>query len=580
MAAKRKRLNGDNSQTDKENTPKSRRAQLEVQDHYTDIDLHASPNSPQKSYKPKRGRPPGSATKAKTTLNGTGQQTDSPTLKKRGKLLFTTPTKARATQENIQDNHVTPITNADRSARRKSTRALVQRAINNDLSEGDELADVDSLARTIREGGEVIGSDEESEEDVEDELARDLGPPTPSRPGPKQYRKARRKRTPTPPGDLPPHELYFFHNRPGNAKISNNSLAPLSLLSHEQYHSQITAYKDPHASSIAFLHTLHSRSFPQWAFELSQSFSICLYGYGSKRHLVQSFAEHLYSLPCPVEPPRIVIINGFHPTLTIRQILSTVATQVLDSTPSTIPPKLGSQPHETLDSILDRLATSSPISPIYLFINSLDASSLRRPPIPSLLAQLASSPHIRLLASCDTPTFPLLWDTTLREQYNFLFHDTTTFRSYAEAEIHSVVDDVNELFGRSGRSIIGKEGVSFVLRSLPENARNVYRILIAELLAGMENDEEPQQHGPNKDAGLAGSKSKFFQEHNGIEHQVLYQKAVEEFICSSEMAFRTLLKEFHDHEMVVTRRDAAGMELLGVPFRKEEMEAILQDLME
>jgi origin recognition complex subunit 2 len=28
-----------------------------------------------------------------------------------------------------------------------------------------------------------------------------------------------------------------------------------------------------------------------------------------------------------------------------------------------------------------------------------------------------------------------------------------------------------------------------------------------------------------------------------VEYRMLYNKAVEEFICSSEMAFRTLLKE-------------------------------------
>ena len=44
------------------------------------------------------------------------------------------------------------------------------------------------------------------------------------------------------------------------------------------------------------------------------------------------------------------------------------------------------------------------------------------------------------------------------------------------------------------------------------------------------------------------------------------------------MAFRQLLKEFHDHQMVVSRKDGMGGELLGVPFMREEMEGILEDL--
>lgn len=64
----------------------------------------------------------------------------------------------------------------------------------------------------------------------------------------------------------------------------------------------------------------------------------------------------------------------------------------------------------------------------------------------------------------------------------------------------------------------------------------------------------------------------------GVEYKFLYGKVVEEFICSSEMGFRQLLKEFYDHQMIVSRRDAGGAELLGVPWRREEMEAILEDL--
>jgi origin recognition complex subunit 2 len=59
---------------------------------------------------------------------------------------------------------------------------------------------------------------------------------------------------------------------------------------------------------------------------------------------------------------------------------------------------------------------------------------------------------------------------------------------------------------------------------------------------------------------------------------LLYQKAAEDFVCSSDMNFRFLLKEFHDHQMITSRRDASGTELLCVPLGKEEMQAVLEDL--
>ena len=71
----------------------------------------------------------------------------------------------------------------------------------------------------------------------------------------------------------------------------------------------------------------------------------------------------------------------------------------------------------------------------------------------------------------------------------------------------------------------GKEGVIFVLRSLPENARSLFRLLVCEVLVAMEDGSENR-------------------EETAVEYRMVYQKAVEEFICSSEMAFRTLLKEY------------------------------------
>ena len=588
MTAKRKRQEAEDGTTEDQNFPTAQRV-LDGSDPGQESEANGSAHECVTPSKRRRGRPPGSKTKSRTTPHGIGQQPGqySVVSKPRGKRLFTTPTKSRLNpiQQNASD--IIPIIpNADRSARRKSARALIERTVNDDQSEETGPGEEKSLERSIWdvEDDEEEESDGQQGEDLGDGLA-DNPISTPSKRNPKQRPKARRKRTPTPPQDLPPHELYFFQNRAGNLKTSNNTLSSLSFLSHEQYYEQIKNYRDPHASSFRFLHSLHSRSFSQWNFELSQSFSICLYGYGSKRHLITSFANYLHSLQNTPNSPKIVIINGFTPTLTLRQILTTIATLVYDCPSSSLPPKLGVQPREMITTILNHLTTSPLSSPIHLFINSLDAPPLRRAPVPSLLALLAANPHIRLLASCDTPTFPLLWEATAREQYNFLFHDATTFESYGGVEIGSVIDDVNELLGRSGRSIKGKEGVGFVLRSLPENARNLYRVLIAELLAGMDennDDAEPERadgareedegthRGRGADSGSGGG---------GVEYRVLYQKVVEEFICTSEMAFRALLKEFHDHQMVVSRRDAAGTEMLAVPFRKLEMEAILEDLL-
>jgi origin recognition complex subunit 2 len=391
------------------------------------------------------------------------------------------------------------------------------------------------------------------------------------------------------------------------------------LLNHDDYFAQMSEYRDPHAADIERLKRLHRRAFDQWTFELEEGFNLCFYGYGSKRKIAMEFAEFLYyHHHHQEEPPKIIVANAYTPGFTVRDILTSLANAALPRTT-----KLPAQPGPMLDAILSALSARPPSSPnLYLIIHSLDHANLRKGTTSqSQLARLAAHPAIALLATCDTLNFPLMWDVTLSKQLRFLHHDATTFEPYA-AEL-DVVEDVNLLLGRSSRRLGGKDGVGYVLKSLPENARSLFRILVAEQLAladsgggggddddhlgggggdddsdaedllGMSDSDEaaaeqqatPSRRGRGRPARPKPKKparrpaaprpapSTF-----GIEYRTLYHKAVEEFVCSSEVNFRTLLKEFHDHQMVESRRDGLGTERLSIPFRREELEGILEEL--
>ncbi|KAL2119264.1 hypothetical protein VTJ04DRAFT_6224 [Mycothermus thermophilus] len=499
-----------------------------------DGDASDSPSNHQQTPAKRRGRPPKAASVAETPQ----------TARKRS--LLSTPLKPNGLDTPSRRNI------ADRSARRKSARALIDRVIGGTTSD-DELED-EAIAREIYESSEDEDAEGEGEGDEQEDQDKETAEPTtPSKtPG----RKRRARRSPTPPRDLPPHEQYFYQNKPGLAKTSSNTLSSLNLLTHDEYFSILRQLDDPHAADVNFLESLHSESFPQWAFELSQGFSACLYGYGSKRRLLHSFATYLSSHP-PSPNHKIVIINGYLRTLTARDILATISSALPplpDHNPTIIP---------TLPNLLAHLS-SLPANSFHLtlLINSIDSPTLRKPGLQSLLATLASTHRqtIRLVCTADTPDFPRLWDAGLRTQFNFVFHDCTTFAPFAACEL-DVVDEVHELLGRRARRAGGKEGVAFVLKSLPENARSLFRLLVGEVLVAMEE-------------GGGGGEG----EEAAVEYRMVYNKAVEEFICSSEMAFRTLLKEFHDHQIITSYKDSIGTELLSLPFRKDELESILEEL--
>lgn len=492
-----------------------------------------------------------------TPLQQSGLKT--PTHKSKARGLFATPTKPKSATAATPSR----VKNADRSARKKSARVLFEQDEDSAWDGSERLAE------------EILHGDEPDTEKAGQPLAESIEPEdaeeAPGK-GAKQPKRragrpkgARNKRSPTPEGELPAHERYFFQNRAGPVKTSNATLNKVPLLTHEEYFEKLGQYEDPCKEEKEYLQSLHHRSFPQWAFEFDEGFNICLFGYGSKRKLMDEFAEWIYNHRSSVTmTPIIVMVNGYTPGISIRSIFATIVTAVMgDDAPS----KLGAHPTEVLELLQSALKSHE--EPVTVLINSIDAPPLRRAANQALLARLAATPRIRLLVTADTPNFPVMWDISLRDQLNFVFHDCTTFLPFsAEAD---VVEEVNTLLGRKGRRVGGKDGVGFVLKSLPENARNLYRLLLTELITLLDDGHQSDDEGEAEGGGKAGDET-------GIEFRLLYQKATEEFVASSEMMFRTLLKEFHDHQMITSRMDASGMEILGVPLSRDEMEGVLEDL--
>ncbi|KAJ5619243.1 hypothetical protein N7510_003227 [Penicillium lagena] len=498
---------------------------------------------------------------AATPLKESGLKT--PTHKSKARGLFATPTKPKSANAAPTPSR---IRNADRSAKKKSARVLF---------EPDEDGEWDGSERLAEE---ILQDDDDDEPEADQavesvETGEDTAeqPPQKEKKGPKRRagrpKGAKNKRSPTPEGELPAHERYFFQNRAGPVKTSNTTLNKVPLLTHEEYFEKLRQYRDPCRDEKDYLRALHHRSFPQWAFEFEEGFNICLFGYGSKGKLVQQFADWIYQRGAK-SSPAIVIVNGYTPGISIRSIFATIASAVMGDD---LPSKLGAQPTEVLELLQSALKSRPAEDPVTVLVNSVDAPPLRRATNQALLGRLAATPGIRILVTADTPNFPLMWDISLRDQFNLVFHDCTTFAPFTTET--DIVEEVHALLGRKGRRVGGKEGVGFVLKSLPENARNLYRLLLTELLSVI--NEDGHQSDDESPADAVAIKQ---HDETGIEFRMLYQKATEEFIASSEMMFRTLLKEFHDHQMITSRMDASGMEILGVPLSRDEMEGVLEDL--
>lgn len=77
--------------------------------------------------------------------------------------------------------------------------------------------------------------------------------------------------------------------------------------------------KDRTSKTKVFDISIIQSNFEEWKEYLLQGFNILIYGPGSKRIVLEKFYEFLSK----DDPPRI-IINGFHPLITVRKVLEEI----------------------------------------------------------------------------------------------------------------------------------------------------------------------------------------------------------------------------------------------------------------
>ncbi|RKP36924.1 origin recognition complex, subunit 2 [Dimargaris cristalligena] len=289
---------------------------------------------------------------------------------------------------------------------------------------------------------------------------------------------------------------------------------------------------------------LHEHHFQQWYFELRAGFNILFYGFGSKRRILTRFVtEYLGDAP-------VVVINGYFPTLTARHIFQKVLVEGLQL-PSAGPPHLTDQ----LALIRDYFAQPDcPWPCLYLLIHNIDGPSLRSERMQNTLSQLAAcSPHVHLIASIDHIQAPLLWDSVRLSQYQWVWHDLTTYDPYtAETSFE------NSLMVQ--RQEVSATGIQYVLASLTSNAKGVFRVL-----ANYQIDIE------RSSGSTAGG--------NGLSYPTFYAKCREKFLASSDVAFRAQLTEFRDHKIIQSRKATDGNgDVLYIPLDVDTLMAILENM--
>ncbi|KAJ3232355.1 hypothetical protein HDU81_003037 [Chytriomyces hyalinus] len=414
---------------------------------------------------------------------------------------------------------------------------------------------------------------------------------------------------------------------PKRNQTSNNTLASLPTLSREEYLSALTTMPQKHVREREGLTFLIPSYFRQWNFELSQGYSLLLYGYGSKRSIVSMFKDQF----CKDAP--VMTLNGYMPVVNFAtDVLAKIVTNIV--LPESSNGGIKSSPASKTASTRKPITPAAQIaaiasyfknpdrthSHITLLINNIDGPSLRSEKQQILISTLLRTcPRgtLRLVATVDHINAPLLWDRSTADAFHWLWKDVTTYEPYFEETQYGALCFVPEAKGGVKGGVSGGEsgssasGAVHVLRSLNQNARRMFKILADwQLLESRSNNEvesgvvasnrKGRKRKATRKGGKAGSGSDD-EEHAdstadegqspdrndrntapataGMPYNAFLTRCIESFCVNSQDNFKAQLAEFRDHGIILRKRGSSmGEEVVYIPFGKDALESILSQV--
>jgi len=436
-----------------------------------------------------------------------------PTTPIRG--ILKTPTSRGKGKARIEPD--TPV-----SARKRVKKTLIR------IAETETTHNYSDNSESDEEGAATQSDDEDG---PEKHIIR--GPPATPRTPARRGRKGKQGR------ELDQHMIAesYFSAHSEKVLTSDRTLAKLKTprLSDAEVTKLLSGAKLNYETEVRELIEDHRVQFPKWLSLLHRGYSVVCYGLGSKKSLLHDFHEtFLLDKDC-------VVVNGFFPSLTIKQILATITEDILQIEGNF------SSTTEHLEEIF-----ASITSDLYLLVHNIDGPTLRTAKVQSTMATLASHPMVHLVCSIDHINAPLIWDQQCLSKLNLIWFDCTTFLPYMEEA--GGADSL--MVRKTGQLALASLGS--VWASLTPNAKKIYIVIIKYQIENIDESD----HYP------------------GFSLMELYRVCRAEFLVASDLALRAQLTEFRDHKLVKSKKGNDGGEYLTIPLDKQTMAAFLENINE
>ncbi|XP_023728500.1 origin of replication complex subunit 2 isoform X1 [Lactuca sativa] len=342
---------------------------------------------------------------------------------------------------------------------------------------------------------------------------------------------------------------YFLAKESGKSgKKSARKLSEIDLVDEQELRAEVSNIEPKHEKEIASLINSYKSQYNDWVFELRYGFGLLMYGFGSKKSLIEDFAS------TALTDYSVIVVNGYLQSINLKQVAIAMA-EVLWDQLKMQPKGLHHKDEQPFDSrsmddvigFLDGPHVSENECLVCLVIHNIDGPGLRDSDSQHLLSRIASCSHVRIVASIDHVNAPLLWDKKMvHVEFNWCWHHVPTFAAYkVEGVFHPLI------LAHGGTSQTVKTA-SIVLHSLTPNAQSVFKVLAQHQLA------HPDQEGMPIDT--------------------LFTSCRERFLVSSQVTLNSHLTEFKDHELVKIRRHSDGQDCLYIPLSKDALEKLVLEI--
>ncbi|KAK9136028.1 hypothetical protein Syun_015358 [Stephania yunnanensis] len=337
--------------------------------------------------------------------------------------------------------------------------------------------------------------------------------------------------------------------RGSTGKKSTRKLSDIDIVDEQELREAASRIKIKHEKDIGLLVDSYKSLYSKWAFELRCGFGLLMYGFGSKRSLLEDFASSALT------DSGVVVMNGYLQSVNIKQVAIALAELLWDQMKAKRKTSIGglqkaqqpfsSQSMEDLTAFLDGSQTEDGSETkdcdcfVCVVVHNIDGPGIRELESQQYLSRLASCSHVRMIASIDNVNAPLLWDKKMvHTQFNWCWYHVPTFMPYKVEGMFFPL-----ILASSGSSQNAKTA-AIVLQSLTPNAQSVFKACFS-----------------------------------GMPANELYGVCRERFLVSSQVTLDSHLTEFKDHELVKTRRrHCDGQDCLYIPLPSDALQKVLQEI--